>query len=379
MKNYYKLYDRGGHWWVLVRSGGRRIRKTTGYPIAEREKAEAEARRIAGPALLESQADAAELAAIQAARLRGQAAKLRAEASRTPLAGAWERWPHVQSRKGSTARDVAARTAKIARDHWRLFAEAMAGAGIVHMEQVAPEVARGYLDGLRGRLSNRTHNMHLGSLRAMYARAALPTGNPFTGLPKFREDSPHREPLTVKQAKALLEVVEGEYRVLVAVMLYTGLRIGDACTLRRELIDLRRGVIRQFRTGKTGAAVEFPIHPSLAAILRRHRARGEYVVPGLAARYLRPNGSQDVSKAVSAAIRAAGAVSEAKGAGGRAVSVYGAHCLRTTFASWCAEAGVPITVIQGWLGHESQEVTRIYARVEGLAARAQMVGRLPAV
>ena len=56
---------------------------------------------------------------------------------------------------------------------------------------------------------------------------------------------------------------------------------------------------------------------------------------------------------------------------------YCAHCLRTTFASICAENNVPLAVIQSWLGHTSQEVTRIYARIEDMRAKKKALERFP--
>ena len=54
-----------------------------------------------------------------------------------------------------------------------------------------------------------------------------------------------------------------------------------------------------------------------------------------------------------------------------------AHCLRTTFASICAEAGVPLAVIQSWLGHTSPMVTRIYARVEDMRLKRAALAKFP--
>ena len=56
---------------------------------------------------------------------------------------------------------------------------------------------------------------------------------------------------------------------------------------------------------------------------------------------------------------------------------YCAHCLRTTFASICAENAVPLAVIQSWLGHNSQTVTRIYARIEDMKAKKAAMAKFP--
>lgn len=56
---------------------------------------------------------------------------------------------------------------------------------------------------------------------------------------------------------------------------------------------------------------------------------------------------------------------------------YCAHCLRTTFATICCEHGVPMAVIQSWLGHECQEVTRIYARFADDSLKRQAMAAFP--
>ena len=42
-----------------------------------------------------------------------------------------------------------------------------------------------------------------------------------------------------------------------------------------------------------------------------------------------------------------------------------------------AEAGVPLAVIQSWLGHTSPMVTRIYARVEDMRAKREAMSKFP--
>jgi integrase len=75
-------------------------------------------------------------------------------------------------------------------------------------------------------------------------------------------------------------------RVLLYLLAYTGLRLGDAATMRADRLDLADGTCRRVTTGKTGAAVEFPLHPALLAVLQDWRgSAGGQLLPGLAARY----------------------------------------------------------------------------------------------
>jgi integrase len=372
----FRLYRRGARWWVSICVGGLRHRLATGE--TNRRAAEARAAELVAPLLLEDKAKALEVVAALVRQSRTAAHDAAARASHHLLADAWKRWPLTTSRRGGMARTVAPRTAKLARDCWTLCARWAGGDGLETLEAITPALAAEYLDTLRQRASTRTHNVHLLALRAMYARANLPTGNPFAQAPRYREQSQHREPLTVAQVRELLATEPlGEMRVLLYLLAYTGLRLGDAATMRADRLDLADGTCRRVTTGKTGAAVEFPLHPALLAVLQdwRGSAAGQ-LLPGLAARYRREPAS--VSKLVKRSMARIGAVNnEARPESGRAISRYGAHCLRTTFATFCAEAGVSIQLVQDWLGHTSPEVTRIYARVASMAAKRRMVAGLP--
>ena len=155
-------------------------------------------------------------------------------------------------------------------------------------------------------------------------------------------------------------------------MLYTGLRLGDAATLTAGMVDVKGGWLER-RMAKTGRAVRFPLHPALLAELApRVEAAGEggELFPDLA--QIQRHGQGGLSKQIHRLMGAAGILD-----GAHAPGEFCAHCLRTTFASMCAERGVPLGVIQSWLGHASQEVTRIYARVEDMRAKAAAIARLP--
>lgn len=373
----FRLYRRGARWWVAVCVGGQRHRLGTGE--TNRKAAEARAAELVAPLLLEDKAQALEVVAALVRQTRAAAHDAAAAGSRHDLGTAWRRWPHTTSRKGGMARTVAPRTAKLARDCWELFARWALEQGLETMEAITPTIAAEYLATIRQRATARTHNVHLLALRAMYSRANLPTGNPFAGEPRYREQSQHREPLAVDQVRELLATEPpGEMRVLLYLLAYTGLRLGDAVSIRTDRLDLADGTCRRVTTGKTGAAVEFPLHPALLAVLRDWRgASGGQLLPGLAAKYRHEPAS--VSKLVAKSMARIGAVnSETRPESGRAISRYGAHCLRTTFATFCAEAGVSIQLVGDWLGHTSPEVTRIYARVASMTAKRRMVAGLPA-
>lgn len=207
----------------------------------------------------------------------------------------------------------------------------------------------------------------------------------FLSVPKNR-NARHHDPLTPEQVQMLLahvqELAEGkegrfreravEFSWLVRFLLYTGLRLGDCATLTADMVDVKSFTIKRTME-KTGNAVEFPLHASLVPYVvmkcnQSMRQDGQqYIFPMMAASY--HSGRQTISHAVKKALRSIGI----SGAAGQ----YCTHCLRTTFATLCAEHGVPMAVIQSWLGHSSPMVTRIYARIEDLKRKREALDRLP--
>lgn len=366
-----KLYRRGGVWWVSHGTGAGRLRQSTGE--ADYQKAQDKAREICAPAMLRSQASRIEAAARQSASLRAAAAE--AEGRGVTWEEAWRRFPRCgrggEERGKGTMDDYARR--------WRSFAGEMALRGFARPGDVPREAAREWLLSRGARARVYLHTV----LGAVYRACGLEP--PFGERPRRKAGAVvHRQPLTREQVRALLEACDAaaarrdaprispEYRPMLLTMLYTGLRLGDAATLTAGMVDVEGGWLER-RMAKTGRAVRFPLHPALLAELApRAEAAGEggELFPDLA--QIQRHGQGGLSKQIHRLMRAAGILD-----GAHAPGEFCAHCLRTTFASMCAERGVPLGVIQSWLGHASQEVTRIYARVEDMRAKAAAIARLP--
>lgn len=72
------------------------------------------------------------------------------------------------------------------------------------------------------------------------------------------------------QLQRMCDAAKGEMRRLLALGIYTGLRLGDVATLRWGEVDLVRGIIRRVpnKTSRRNTKpVLIPIHPSLRAML----------------------------------------------------------------------------------------------------------------
>lgn len=130
-------------------------------------------------------------------------------------------------------------------------------------------------------------------------------------------------------------------------MANTGLRAAEARHLKwTDIRDKRLHVLsREGARTKSGHWRQIPLSKGAEAALkalRKANANSEYVLP--------PMHSKSLSRACKADLKRAGL-------GGSL------HCLRHTFGSTLASAGVPLREIQALMGHASMKTTEIYAHL----------------
>jgi integrase len=218
-------------------------------------------------------------------------------------------------------------------------------------------------------------------------RKAKITDNPWEEIQRKRLVTHSRRELTVDELRTVCQSAAGELRVLLALGVYSGLRLGDCATLRWGETDLRRSIITRIpnKTGRRNPKpVIVPIHPVLLAMLNELPAdnRGEYVLPELAALYAERIDA--ITDRVQAHFKACGIKVWKPGTGPdskegkRAVIEVGFHSLRHTFVSLCRESNAPLAVVESIVGHSSPAMTRHYTHVGELAA-GRAVGLLPSV
>ena len=154
--------------------------------------------------------------------------------------------------------------------------------------------------------------------------------------------------------------------------------------LRWSAIDLESMEIR-FLTRKT----KYPILQPIAEPLKEHILSldcsddpGAFIHPELALRYER-HGSGSLSNQFSDILADIGLrkkVSHKKKpesrAGQRETSQISFHSLRATAVTLMHEAGVPASMVEQWVGHNSKEVNRRYVK-HGAEALANATSKLP--
>lgn len=167
---------------------------------------------------------------------------------------------------------------------------------------------------------------------------------------------PHRLPdiLSGTEVDQLLGAVGPLlYRAVVMTAYGSGLRIGEACSLRVDDVDSKRKLIH-VRDGKRARDRYVPLPDRLLHFLREYwrqvRPPGPFMFPG--AKAGRPISPHAVRDALAKGIRKAGIKKRIK-----------MHSLRHSFATHLLEGGTDIRVIQAVLGHASIRTTMRYTQV----------------
>ena len=173
-----------------------------------------------------------------------------------------------------------------------------------------------------------------------------------------------RRELTVEELGAIIAAAAGEMRLLIAIGIYSGLRLGDCALLEWGSVDLVRGLITVMpkkTARRTGKRVMIPLHEKLAGMLAGvpMRKRRGYVLPEMAATYKRDSSAITARfcKLLEGCGIETGHVDEKTG---RKVVDVGFHSLRHTFVSLSANAGAPMAAVQSIVGHGSPAMTRHY-------------------
>ena len=251
------------------------------------------------------------------------------------------------------------------------------------MRQVSKDIAVAFLSDFGKRVSPNTYNKYVVLLRSIWrtiGETARCTLNPWDGIArKMQSDGNGRRALTIEELAHVCSTLTGEMRVLFALGIYTGLRLGDCALMDWGTIDMVRRVIVTVprKTKKHKTVVEIPLHPALFAILNETPARQRtgYVIPEMAATYERDNSA--VAKRIRAVFEGAGIATTKEVEGySQAVAEVGFHSLRHSFVSLMGNAGAPLALVQSIVGHANPMMTAHYfhARTDALA---NAVGNLP--
>jgi integrase len=270
---------------------------------------------------------------------------------------------------------------------------------IKELREISQSDAEAFAADLRAKRSAGTYNKRIVFFRCLWRtlmdadagkdtvaknpvdRPARLTANPWNKIQKRELDTHSRRELTIEELGRVAANATGELRLLLAIGLYTGLRLGDCALLEWKSIDMVRGRIalipRKTARHAHGKPVVIPIHAALAALLDETPSdkRTGYVLPETANAYNREPSL--VTNRIQKHFQDCGIKTSTKRDDGqRALTEVGFHSLRHTFVSLSANAGAPLVLVQSIVGHSNPAMTRHYFHEQEKALKST-VAALP--
>jgi integrase len=256
------------------------------------------------------------------------------------------------------------------------------------LANITPAHVSRYRDALAGRFATSTANLYLTILRGAFAEAAregVIAADPAARvrpLKAARDAAGERRALSAREIRAIIEATDpaDEWRGIILAGIYTGQRLGDIATMRRQ--DVSRGWWR-FTARKTGAAMAIPLaKPFVAWLQKRKLAGGTCVFPEAAARVAAAHGKTGTLSNQFHAILARAGLVEARTHAGtgkgraarRAAGAVSFHYLRHTTNTMLKAAGAPESVAMAILGHSSKAVSQVYTHLPESALAAAVKG-----
>ena len=254
------------------------------------------------------------------------------------------------------------------------------------MDTISKTIVANWRDSLLKRVSSSTAKKKAKVLRAFFNDAIAEgraSENPVTGLKFKKNTGKKRNAFTQEQIIGLLAVASLEWRGLILLAYYTGLRLGDAVSLNWSDVDLERMEIIVTAT-KTQQEMNLPVANGLRDCLVSLPSydRGGSVFPELAEAFSRGK-SSTLSNQFSELMYQAGLApkpTHAKRKGGRDVkrdtNKLSFHSLRHSFVSNLKMTGSGDSVAKELAGHSSDAVSRVYTHGDPETLRAA-VNKLP--
>lgn len=263
------------------------------------------------------------------------------------------------------------------------------------LESVTVVMVRQWRESLQDAgLTGKTVLSYMKDVGAIY-RAAIREGitifNPVTALESIpQDDSQDRRPFSGTEVAALLKAApSAEWRGLILVAAFTGLRLGDASKLSWEAVDLaaKKITITPSKTKRKKRVVCIPIQQQLLSYLENVEISSDDpaapVFPTLSKTSVGARGglSQTFVRIMEGANVDRGKPSRdptTKEGGGRITFERGFHSLRHTFTSWLRNAGVSEEDRMALTGHSTRESHAIYSHHDEAALRTA-VSKLPEI
>jgi len=281
---------------------------------------------------------------------------VRDESVRHPIS---ESWAALEDRliAKATAQGVKA----YYRRYFDMFSAYMVKNGKPNLEDVTSADIVRYLEEATNGMSNVTRRNHLYMIKGLYETNIPDRIPPSKGIKLKHETSTPRQPLTNDEIKVLLDSAEKhkfgkQFKALIMVGLYTGLRRKDCVFLRAESVHDDVIMITPKKTEGHGVIVRIPLHPKLKECLDSLGVKTGYYFPDLVNLYQHGN----IRFHLEAIFSAIGDITTTVEGRKRKVPLKGFHALRATFITKLAEKGVSLPIMESLAGHLNSTQTMHY-------------------
>jgi integrase len=375
------LYKRGGVWWIGWRHEGKQYLEST----EQAEKAEAE-KTLNRFEELRRQKRNGTLTAEYFALLTGK------PQTRVSLSAYLDSW--LADCKGVTAPQTLVKYEQVAREfkeHTRAEATGLL------LSEVTAEHVKSFFNWKRERAALSTVGGFRRIIRSIFIQAQEEgkiTGNPVQSgnraknrVADRRDASTRKRPFTLDEIKTLHSLADDFWKYMIEAGFFTGMRMGDAVTLRRVNVDFAQNRLA-YVSRKTGKSTKVPLHPKLKEIFHRFpKGKAEdFFWPEHAKRYI-TSGASAFSQEFYELMTRAGIVQprdpqklgKGKGrAAKRTQTPIGFHNLRHTFVSMLKLSGANDSIAKELAGHRSDAVNLEYTHLPH-DALADAINKLPGV
>ena len=346
------LYRRGGIWWldVYVGEGRRRVRKSTGTADKVRARIIEQSVIAVNRNIISRKRAMTIIDNVLPQRERSLALCEAAEYYRTCAA---DEGVTVTPNTMLHRVNILSKFARWAHDNSR----------ISYVEGVDVPLAFEFSKALGNDITAKTKNAYIGDLGTawkLFMRHDKTNANPWpiVRVARNRDQEASGRAFTQDEINRLMTAagkVGRDWQTTIMIGLYTGLRLGDATSLKWADVDLDRRVIHYIpsKTRKHRIVVHIPIHRVLAKCLVDNRNDSEYVTPariGRVGKVYFTDGDKTFAQLMADA--------QIEKASDKEKLSF--HCFRHTFVSRLAEAGVALDVRMRLVGHTSTENHAIY-------------------
>jgi len=238
------------------------------------------------------------------------------------------------------------------------------------LESVTTADIRDFRTLINKKNTAKTANHYIVGLKALFSDAInehATLHNPTSALKGktlAETDSIKRHPFTIKDVSKLTHAASSaEWKGMILLGAYAGLRLGDAADLTADNLNSERIILTPEKTKAKGKTVEIPLHPVLVAYFAKNPPSpfpGTPLFPGLHGKGTA--GRSGLSRQF-AAIQKAAKVPKTRIINGEHGTL-SFHSLRHSFVTWMSNAEVPAEIRKKMSGHSTDAAHAAYTSLE---------------